>query len=259
LSNLIKSGKVVDLGIPVNVGVSYAFNSGKNSISEKIASVPQKVITKEEKPTEEVPPVPQRNEVPKISEEEIINKYTEEAKKKAEEYYQAEMKRAYEEGIANAEQEANRIREEAAVERESILDEVVRLKEDALREYKEEIRNSEKEIIDLSLDIVEKIINYEVNRSDDYVLGIVKDALDKVLNKKDVILKLSTADYYTVLSNKKYLVANVKGFGEIDIVQDESMDPGSCIVDTPLGVIDGSIQVRMDNIQKEVMRMITEQ
>ena len=54
-------------------------------------------------------------------------------------------------------------------------------------------------------------------------------------------------------------MANVKGFGEIDIVQDESMDPGSCIVDTPLGVIDGGIQVRMDNIQKEVMKMISEQ
>ena len=53
-------------------------------------------------------------------------------------------------------------------------------------------------------------------------------------------------------------MANVKGFGEIEIVQDESMDPGTCIVDTPLGVIDGSIQVRMDNIQKEVMKMLNE-
>ena len=55
------------------------------------------------------------------------------------------------------------------------------------------------------------------------------------------------------------MVSNVKGFGEIEIVQDESMDPGSCIVDTPLGIIDGGIQARMDNIQKEVMKMITEQ
>ena len=61
-----------------------------------------------------------------------------------------------------------------------------------------------------------------------------------------------------MLSNKKHLVANVKGFGEIDIIQDESMEPGSCIVDTPLGVIDGGIQVRMDNIQKEVLKMINE-
>jgi len=201
LSNLIKSGKVVDLGIPVNVGVSYAFNSSTNSIVEKtIPASSKKVMTKEEKSSQEVVTSVQE-EMPVVSKEEIINKYMEEAKIKAEEFYQAEIKRAYEEGIAKAELDAAKIIEDAKLERESILDEVVKLKEDAIYEYKEELKNSEKEIIDLSLDIVEKIINYEVNRSDDYVLGIVKDALDKVLNKKDVILKLSTADYYTVLSN----------------------------------------------------------
>ena len=43
-----------------------------------------------------------------------------------------------------------------------------------------------------------------------------------------------------------------------EIVQDESLEPGTCLVDTPLGEIDGSIQVRMDNIQKEVMKMLEE-
>ena len=46
MSNLIKSGKVVDLGIPVNVGVTYAFNSTKNSIVEKSATLPQKAINR---------------------------------------------------------------------------------------------------------------------------------------------------------------------------------------------------------------------
>ena len=263
MSNLIKSGRVVDLGIPVNVGVSYTFNSSKNAIVEKkVAATSQKVVTQkedaknEEKKKEELSsPKPQE---PVVSKEEIINKYMEEAKKKAEELYQAELKRAYDEAMAKAEADSIEIIENAKLERENILEDVVKLKEDTTNEAKEELKNLEKDIIDLSLDIVEKIINYEVNRSDDYVLGIVKDALDKVLSKKDVVLKLSTADYYTVLSNKKYLVANVKGFGEIDIVQDESMEPGGCIVDTPLGVIDGGLQVRMDNIQKEVMKMLCE-
>ena len=251
MSNLIKSGKVVDLGIPVNVGVSYSFNSGKSSILEKVAPVPpQKVTDKEVKVNNTVNPV--------ASKEEIMAKYVEEAELKAKENYQAEVEKAYKEGIAKAESEASEIIEKAKLERESILEEVSELKENAIREYKEELKKSEKNIIDLAFDMVEKIINYEVNRSDEYVLGIVKDALDRVINKKDVVLKLSTSDYYTILSNKKYLVANVKGFGEIDIVQDESMEPGSCIVDTPLGVIDSGIQVRMDNIQKEVMKMLNE-
>lgn len=257
MSNLIKSGKVVDLGIPVNVGVSYNFNNSKSSIVEKIAPVSQHAPIAEKTNTNSTKPVQQ--EVPQISQEEIMNKYIEEAKKKADEFFQSEMKRAYEEGIQKANEEALAIIENAGLEREAILDEVVKIKEEALNEYKEEVKGLEKDVINLSLDIAEKILNYEIDRSDQYVLGIVKDALDRVLSKKDVVLKLSTADYYTILSNKKYLVSNVKGFGEIEIVQDESMDPGSCIVDTPLGIIDGGIQARMDNIQKEVMKMIVEQ
>ena len=259
MSNLIKSGKVIEVGVPVNVGVSYSLT--KNGINEKISPITKASPIKTEAKIDSDLKTPlneiNENKDKQISEE-ILKKCMEEAQKKADEHYKSEMIRAYEEGISKAREEAATIIENAKLEREKLLEDIVMLKEELEGNYKEEIRNAEKDLLDLSLDIVEKIINYEVDRSDEYVLGIVKDSLDRVMNKNDVILKLSTADYYTVLSNKKYLMANVKGFGEIEIVQDESLDPGTCLVDTPLGVIDGSIQVRMDNIQKEIMKMLEE-
>ena len=255
LSNLIKSGKVIDLGIPVNVGVAYSFDSTKNIIKEKNAIVKTAIPIGNENNEGENHRLQINSNIP----QENIPQYIEEAKKSIDEYYQTEVQKAYEEGLKKAEQEAMNLVEQAKAERERILEDVIALKEELKNEYQEELKNAEKELLDLSLNIAEKIINYEVEKSDNYVLGIVKDALDKVMTKKDVIVKLSTADYYTVLSNKKYLMANVKGFGEIDLVQDESMDPGSLIIDTPLGVIDGSIQVRMDNIQKVIMNILNEE
>lgn len=257
MSNLIKSGRVVDIGVPVNIGVSYTFNNSEISIIEK-SSISKLSIPVSDGSENLSPTAVEKNVAGGVSQEEIVEKLMDEAKKRADEHYQQEMQRAYEEGIEKARVEAAAIIENAKIERENILDEVIKLKEELLNEYKDEIKNAEKDLLDISLDIVEKIINYEVDKSDNYVLGIVKDSLDRVLSKKDVVLKLSTSDYYTVLSNKKQLIANVKGFGEIEIVQDESMEPGTCIVDTPLGVIDGSIQVRMDNIQKEIMKMLNE-
>lgn len=257
LSNLIKSGKVIDLSIPVNVGVTYSFDSSKNIIKEKNAIIKSALPITDEN-TGETTSSLQMNSINNIPQENMPQ-YVQEAKKTIDEYYQTEMQKAYEEGLKKAEQEAMNMIEEAKAEKERILEEVINLKENLKNEYQEELRNTEKELLDLSLNIAEKIINYEVEKSDNYVLGIVKDALDKVMSKKDVIVKLSTADYYTVLSNKKYLMANVKGFGEVDLVQDESMEPGSLIIDTPLGVIDGSIQVRMDNIQKVIMNILNEE
>ena len=262
LSNLIKSGRVVDIGTPVNIGVSYTINEANHIILEKS----KKIIKKEEidkkdeekieEMQEEVALEPEPQEI--ISKEEIMEQYIKEAEEQAKLRYDEEMNRAYNEGIEKAQIEANNIIEQAKVEYEKILNEIVEIKENAINEYKNELKSSEKDIIDLALEITEKIINYEVNRSDDYIISVVEDAVNRVVNKKDVIVKLSTQDYYIVQANKKLLTARVKGFGEIELVLDESLDPGSCIVDTPLGVIDGSLQVRMDNIQREIKKVLSE-
>ena len=99
MSNLIKSGKVVDLDVPVNVGVSYTFSSLTNTITQNVVTAkPEDIKPKEEMQKKESI----KDNIPEISKEDIINQYMEEAKKKAEEYYQTEIKRAYEEGIKNA-------------------------------------------------------------------------------------------------------------------------------------------------------------
>ena len=259
MSNLMKSGRVIDIGTPVNVGVSYAINESNHIILEKRSSriIKNEAMSKKEEKEviENTQEIVQEKE---ISKEEIMAEYIKEAEEQAKLQYESEMKKAYEEGMLKAQAEANNIIEQAKIEYENILNEIVKLKEDAINEYKEEIKGNEEQIVDLALDIAEKIINYEVNRTDDYIVSIVEDAVNRVANKKDVIVKLSTQDYYIIQANKKLLMTRVKGFGEIELVLDESLDVGNCIVDTPLGVIDGSIQVRMDNIQNEVKKMLNE-
>lgn len=253
LSNLIKSERVIDIGTPVNVGVSYTINQANHIILEKKNKTVRNndVISAEnavrvEKPVEKVA----------STKEEIMEQYIKEAEIQAKAQYDLQMKKAFEEGMEKARLEAENIVEQAKAEYENILSEIVKIKEDAINEYKNEVKSNEKEIVDLAMDIAEKIINYEVDKSDNYILGIVEDAVNRVVNKKDVTVRLSTQDYYTIQANKKLLVSKIKGFGEVELIQDESLDIGSCIVDTPLGIIDGGLQVRMDNIQKEIKKML---
>ncbi len=257
LSNLIKSGRVIDIGTPVNVGVSYTINEANHIILEKPTAskvIKKEVTTSVENNVEPEEVAPQAT----ISKEEIMEQYIKEAEAQAKAQYDAQMQKAFNEGIEKAKLEAEGIIGQAKAEYENILNEIVKIKEDAINEYKNEMKSSEKEIVDLAMDIAEKIINYEVDKSDNYILGIVEDAVNRVVNKKDVTVRLSTQDYYTIQANKKLLVSKIKGFGEIELIQDESLDMGSCIVDTPLGVIDGGLQVRMDNIQREIKKMLSE-
>ncbi len=253
LSNLIKSERVIDIGTPVNVGVSYTIDQANHIILEK----KNKTIRNNDVISAENA-IRTENPIEKIAstKEEIMEQYIKEAEIQAKAQYDLQMKKAFEEGMEKARLEAENIVEQAKVEYENILSEIVKIKEDAINEYKNAVKSNEKEIVDLAMDIAEKIINYEVDKSDNYILGIVEDAVNRVVNKKDVTVRLSTQDYYTIQANKKLLVSKIKGFGEVELIQDESLDIGSCIVDTPLGIIDGGLQVRMDNIQKEIKKML---
>lgn len=255
LSNLIKSGKVVDIGTPVNVGLSYTINESNRIMFEKAKGADGANRVKLSQLSAKSGGIAGNR---RLTQEEIMAEYIEEAEIKANSEYESVLAKAREEGILKAKAEADRIISNANTEYNKVLEEINQLKEQASNEYKASIKDNEKEIIDFAFHIAEKIINYEVDKSDNYILGIVQDAVEKVLTKKDVVVRLSTQDYYTIQANKKLLVSKVKGFGEIDLVQDEALDIGSCIVDTPLGVIDGSLQVRMDNIQKEVNKLLTE-
>lgn len=250
LSNLIKSQKV-EIGIPVNVGINTSFDTVSMGFLKKEGSRQsdtEVLIRSTNVKKTKLSPSEERTM--------ILEEYHKEAMKKAEEEYNAEIKRAYDEGIEKAQSEAKRIIANANAEYENILNEIVRLKEETISEYKRDIKNMEKEIIDLSFEIAEKVINYEVEKSDEYIIGIIKDVLARAVDKKDVTLRLSNEDYSMVLSKQKLLIARIKGFGEVEIVQDEALTPGSCIVDSPYGIMDSSLQVRMNKVQDEVEKIL---
>ena len=131
LSNLIKSGRVIDIGTPVNIGVSYTINEANHIILEK--STTSKVIKKEvtasvENNVEPEEVVSQAT----ISKEEIMEQYIKEAEAQAKAQYDAQMQKAFNEGIEKAKHGAESIIEQAKAEYENILDEIVKIKEDAI-------------------------------------------------------------------------------------------------------------------------------
>ena len=71
-----------------------------------------------------------------------------------------------------------------------------------------------------------------------------------------MILKLCPEDYITIVSNKKYWMTKIRGLGEIAIEEDSSLEPGDCIIDTPYGMMDAGMKVRMEKIQNVIMNLL---
>jgi hypothetical protein len=78
-------------------------------------------------------------------------------------------------------------------------------------------------------------------------VNIVRQALKAVKNQKEAILKVSPQDSQAVRDNLKEILSD----GIVDylvVVADSRLTPGTCILETDLGVIDASLDVQLEAI-----------
>ncbi|MGE5632254.1 MAG: FliH/SctL family protein [Caulobacteraceae bacterium] len=133
---------------------------------------------------------------------------------------------------------------------QSIIDEAVEIRNflDARKEAMD--REAEEEILGLVLDISKKIIGEEITQNQNAIITLIKQALLRCAFKNKLILKISPEDYEFVTENKNKICALVEGLTDIEIVSDPSLKKGGCVVETPSGEINASVNIQMKELER---------
>jgi len=105
-------------------------------------------------------------------------------------------------------------------------------------------------MVQLVLDIAKKVISDELTQNKEAILSLVKKALQKCAFKKMLVLKVSPLDFDFILENKGRICMMVEGISDIEIVSELSLDQGSCIIETPSGEINSSMDIQIKEIEK---------
>lgn len=126
----------------------------------------------------------------------------------------------------------------------------------AEQEYKESIIEAEQEIINISLAVARKILAREIEENPVVVLPIVKAALEKVRDQDQIIIRVSTDDFELVLQAKRDLQMMLGRENVISIVHDHTVNPGGCLIDTPYGTVDASIDSQFQALQQAVKKVM---
>jgi len=135
-------------------------------------------------------------------------------------------------------------------EAQSIIDEASEIKEFLDRRRESLYKEAEEQIVDLVLSISKKVLGQELSQNKETLLSLVNQALQKCTFKNKLVLKISPSDFDFVKENKYRICKMVEGISDIDIVSDLSLPKGSCIVETPSGEINSSIEVQFNEIKK---------
>ena len=132
----------------------------------------------------------------------------------------------------------------------AIVDEALALKNEWLKAKEVLMKASEKEMVEIVLESIEKILNKKVEEDAHLIEALIQEAVKRVNKTENLTLRVSSEDYSHVLSIKPMIVAMTEKVDDIEIKQDSSLKNGSCIIDTDSGSIDSSVWTQFEQIRK---------
>lgn len=149
----------------------------------------------------------------------------------------------YDEGYANAQAEATRIRQEYA------------LKEQQLEEhYQQMIDELEPQFIDAVTDIYEHIFGIGLEDQKEVLAHLISNTIRKVEGSHSFIIHVSKEDYPFVSMQKKQLMAGAAaGNSTVEVVEDITMGQSECTIETDGGIFDCGLGTQLSELKKKLM------
>lgn len=128
---------------------------------------------------------------------------------------------------------------------DAILISANRVLTEASIKAREIFQNNQEGIINLSFVIAKKIIKKHV--SDKEVLfGNLLEAMKKVQSTKELKIFINWDQLNYSKELKERLKNSFQGIEVIDIIEDRTVEPGGCIIETKLGKIDATIENQLE-------------
>jgi len=140
-------------------------------------------------------------------------------------------------------------REEGKAEAAEKIKEAMGTLNQAVIERKQIIKDAENEILRLSLKVAEQIIRSEVSLHRDVCLNIVAEAISRVSDREQIIVRVNHDDAEYLKRYKDRLAGMLDGVKSFSIIEDPNVEPGGCLIETNLGFIDSRISTKIKSIE----------
>jgi flagellar assembly protein FliH len=168
--------------------------------------------------------------------------------------------------IAKARDEAEEIVRTARLEREALITESRQQGyADGLDKWNDALvdawdaRNrylatNETVVVQLAIALARKIVGETANLDPTTVLQSAREAIRSARGEQKLRVRVRPEDESVMLQQMIELKRYNSEFGEIQVVADESITLGGCIVESPLGSIDAQFSTQLKSLERAILR-----
>jgi flagellar assembly protein FliH len=181
------------------------------------------------------------------------------AEKKAEEI-EAESRTEFEEKRKEAEEAGRQAgREEGYAEGNAEVERLIE-RTQVILERSQDLRaeilaDTEQQVIDLALLISRKVIKTISESQKTVVLQNIAAALRKVKARGAILIRVNISDLKLTTEHSKTFIQMMEGAKGVQIVEDSSVDPGGCIIETDFGEVDARISSQLAELEAKILEL----
>jgi len=145
--------------------------------------------------------------------------------------------------------------DQGKAEAERLVDRIHVILNKTIERRSEIIDESETQIVGLVLSISRKIVKVLTENQRNVVINNVLQALRKLKNKSDVIIRVNIDDLKVTTEHIKEIVARIERIGNVSVMEDSTVDSGGCIIETDFGEIDARISSQFKEIEERILEV----
>lgn len=239
--------EIKDVNIVGKSVIEYELEEEKKKYEELNKQLQEKIKIYQEKEKELENIKNQIIESAKQQAEEMIQKSIAEAKNRAKEILEQAFNQGYEQGINQAYRELNQQYQQKIQELQTEIQKIIDIRIDLAKQF-------EKEIIEMVFMIAEKILNKKIQEETNVVVSYLADLLTKVERSKSITIWVNPEELEEVRNQKQNLQYLLEDVENLNIVPDERIEKGGCIIETNFGKIDSRISTKLEVLKEIVLK-----
>ncbi|MDD3436700.1 MAG: FliH/SctL family protein [Candidatus Gastranaerophilales bacterium] len=107
------------------------------------------------------------------------------------------------------------------------------------------------DILEISIDIARKIVKHEIEQNPEIILNTILDVLKTVSREEPKItIKVNPAQLNLTRENIPEIVTSLGLDSKINVIADDTIELGSCIVKTNNGIVDATVNTQLAIIKE---------
>jgi flagellar assembly protein FliH len=124
--------------------------------------------------------------------------------------------------------------------------------------FNESVKGLEKDIIDLVINISENLLNYDMQKSKDYIKFRIKKAMEKTNDRDSLVIRVSKFDFEYLNENKDNLIKMIGDVKNLEVLKDDNLNAGDCIVESQYGSINNNLRKQFDLIKTSFNNLLNQ-